>query len=403
MVLGFVRHGAFFRQPLLATTGRLCLVTSPGRRFSTPASPKRSDPLRILFCGSDAFSLSSLVALQDEKVANPELIEAIEVFMLPVKKSGRFFKLRREVPCEVFANLKKLKIHERETFHKWELPPGINLIIAVSFGLFVPGRLIRAAKYGGLNIHPSFLPDLRGPAPLHRAMLRWDRHFGISLQTLDERRFDHGVVLAQTPRPGEPIAHDAHLKDVWSRASEAGAQMLMQGLRDGLHVPPYRSVIPEEEEKDLTHAHKVVKADSYVQWEKWKTFGDFDLRYRVVNWVWFWAYNRLNTLSRVIIHEMRPCSMESIESRIHQKGTLSVTDQMVGQRLEIPVVIFDKHSLAMRIGDEDQGEWVELQNVKSENEKCRKDVAKALDRYIQYQETEETGLTHQGGSEHEAQ
>ncbi len=35
----------------------------------------------------------------------------------------------------------------------------INLIIAVSFGLFVPPRLINAAKYGGLNVHPSFLPE----------------------------------------------------------------------------------------------------------------------------------------------------------------------------------------------------------------------------------------------------
>jgi methionyl-tRNA formyltransferase len=35
----------------------------------------------------------------------------------------------------------------------------INLIIAVSFGLFVPPRLINASKYGGLNVHPSLLPE----------------------------------------------------------------------------------------------------------------------------------------------------------------------------------------------------------------------------------------------------
>jgi hypothetical protein len=35
----------------------------------------------------------------------------------------------------------------------------INLIIAVSFGLFVPPRLLSAAKYGGLNVHPSYLPE----------------------------------------------------------------------------------------------------------------------------------------------------------------------------------------------------------------------------------------------------
>jgi methionyl-tRNA formyltransferase len=35
----------------------------------------------------------------------------------------------------------------------------INLIVAVSFGLFVPPRLLNAAKYGGLNLHPSLLPE----------------------------------------------------------------------------------------------------------------------------------------------------------------------------------------------------------------------------------------------------
>jgi hypothetical protein len=34
----------------------------------------------------------------------------------------------------------------------------INLIIAVSFGLFVPPRILKNAEYRGLNIHPSLLP-----------------------------------------------------------------------------------------------------------------------------------------------------------------------------------------------------------------------------------------------------
>ena len=35
----------------------------------------------------------------------------------------------------------------------------INLVIAVSFGLFVPPRILNGAKYGGLNLHPSLLPE----------------------------------------------------------------------------------------------------------------------------------------------------------------------------------------------------------------------------------------------------
>ena len=35
----------------------------------------------------------------------------------------------------------------------------INLIVAVSFGILVPPRILCGAKYGGLNVHPSLLPE----------------------------------------------------------------------------------------------------------------------------------------------------------------------------------------------------------------------------------------------------
>ncbi len=46
------------------------------------------------------------------------------------------------------------------------MPEGINLVVAVSFGLFVPPRILRGAKYGGLNVHPSWLPEcVLNPSP----------------------------------------------------------------------------------------------------------------------------------------------------------------------------------------------------------------------------------------------
>jgi methionyl-tRNA formyltransferase len=83
------------------------------------------------------------------------------------------------VPCKLLAEDLGLKIHQRETFTKWDvslenpqlipyykgvteilkLPEGTNLVIAVSFGLFVPPRILKSAKYGGLNVHPSLLPE----------------------------------------------------------------------------------------------------------------------------------------------------------------------------------------------------------------------------------------------------
>ena len=66
-------------------------------------------------------------------------------------------------PLKELADSIQLRVHERDTFTGWDMPrpdgEPINLIVAVSFGLFVPRRLLRAAKYGGLNVHPSLLPE----------------------------------------------------------------------------------------------------------------------------------------------------------------------------------------------------------------------------------------------------
>ncbi|KAI1850204.1 hypothetical protein JX266_004062 [Neoarthrinium moseri] len=214
---------------------------SIAKRFKSNASPpKASDPLRILFCGSDEFSCANLRALHAEHVRNPSLVESIDVVVRPGKRVGRGYKkiqhpLLRDVATEL-----GLPIHERDTFTGWDMPAATNLIIAVSFGLFVPRRLLGAAKYGGLNMHPSLLPDLRGPAPLHHTLLRQRPFTGVTLQTLDHHNFDAGTVLAQTHlRNAYRIPDACTVPQLQDALAPLAAEMLVDGLRRGLHVPPH--------------------------------------------------------------------------------------------------------------------------------------------------------------------
>ena len=97
------------------------------------------EPLRILFCGSDGFSIASLRALHKEHERDKALIESIDVVCRPAKPVGRGLKETREgklfkfsllctraqqnqiVPISLVAKELALSLHNVDTFTGWEV------------------------------------------------------------------------------------------------------------------------------------------------------------------------------------------------------------------------------------------------------------------------------------------
>ncbi|KAF9882239.1 formyl transferase [Colletotrichum karsti] len=325
-----------------AALARARLLRRPTcRSYSAAAATPASDPLRILFCGSDSFSCAALNALVTEKERNPGLIESLDVVVRPGKLSGRGMKEIRQVPLKMLAEDMKLPIHERDTFTGWQPEIDINLIIAVSFGLFVPPRLLNLAKYGGLNVHPSLLPDFRGPAPLQHTLLQRRTHTGVTLQTLHHKTFDHGTVLSQTPLPGIPIPENCTTQELHDIVTPLAADMLVDGLRRGLHVPPLKDVgwKPEGEEVEkLCHAPKLTKHDRQINWAEWSA-DDIVLRQRVLGPLWCEAvHHEDKKVMRMFLEHMQVVEMpEHIEAweeryRERENGSLAMEDLPQGDR-----------------------------------------------------------------------
>ncbi|KAJ5818372.1 methionyl-tRNA formyltransferase family protein [Penicillium riverlandense] len=263
----------------------LCSRHSNSRLYST----KAYDPLRILFCGSDDFSIASLKALHAYHLKQPDRIASIDVVCRPGKRVGRGLKKIREVPIKAAASDLSLPIHEIDTFTGWTPPTSVNLIVAVSFGLFVPSRLLNSAKYGGLNVHPSLLPDFRGPAPLHHTLLAGRNKTGVSLQTLHLKHFDHGTILSQTPAPGfdVPNPESCTVPELIDVVAPKGAQLLVDGIKEGLFVPPvvdagWRAA---QGSHDLIHAAKIKPEDRHIDWTNWSLV-NINRRSRVLGPLW---------------------------------------------------------------------------------------------------------------------
>jgi methionyl-tRNA formyltransferase len=98
--------------------------------------------------------------------------------------------------------------------------------VVAAYGAILPPAVLSIPKHGLLNIHPSLLPKLRGPAPVQAALLNNDPSaIGVSLIVMDEQ-MDHGPVLAQErcvpekwPTPYLPLT---------AKLLRRGAEMLVE-------------------------------------------------------------------------------------------------------------------------------------------------------------------------------
>lgn len=190
------------------------------------------------------------------------------------------------MPIKRVANELELDLHQIDTFKGWQPPVSINLVVAVSFGLLVPARILNGAKYGGLNVHPSLLPDLRGPAPIIHTLLKHRSHTGVTLQTMHPTRFDHGAILDQTPTPGIRIPAMCTPDEVLRLVGPLGAEMLCRSIERGLFLSPVKDAQKDVAELGgFDHAPKITPEDRHIDWKTW-TVEDIVVRDRVLGRLW---------------------------------------------------------------------------------------------------------------------
>ncbi|CAK4027231.1 Methionyl-tRNA formyltransferase, mitochondrial [Lecanosticta acicola] len=236
----------------------------------------------ILFCGADEFSIYSLRAVHRLLDRTLDKVQSIEVVCRPAKRVGRGLQEIQEPPIKSVAEELSLPVYQLDTFTGWKPRRTPDLIIAVSFGLLIPARLLREAKYGGLNVHPSLLPDLRGPAPIQHALLKGRTHTGVSLQDMHHTKFDHGKILDQMQLA---IPEDCTVEHLIDTLGPIGASMLQNIILRDLKASPLPISGADASQGELEHAPKITPEDRHIDWSTWTS--DKILRYdRVLGRLW---------------------------------------------------------------------------------------------------------------------
>ena len=101
-----------------------------------------------------------------------------------------------------------------------------EVIVVAAYGRLLPPETLQLPPFGCLNLHPSLLPQGRGPSPVADTLLRGAAETGVSLMLLDEG-MDTGPVLAQRVIPLDGTETAGALTE---RLFRLGAELLLEAL-----------------------------------------------------------------------------------------------------------------------------------------------------------------------------
>jgi methionyl-tRNA formyltransferase len=132
------------------------------------------------------------------------------------------------------------------------------------------------------------------------------RTTGVTLQTLDRKEFDNGVILDQTPANGLriPFGSKCTYNQLLAFVTPVAAAMLVKGLQDRVFVEPHLDVgWLKKNPKNLIHARKITPADRRVNWRE-HSGTTIERHFRALGRMWSLVVDDKKQRKRVVFADM---------------------------------------------------------------------------------------------------
>ncbi len=215
--------------------------------------------MRIVFFGTPDFAVASLSALMEAK------FNVVAVVTAPDKPAGRGQQLQSSA-VKQFAEtkglpvLQPLKLKDPTFVEELKLyKPDLQVIVAFRM---LPEVIWNLPPLGTFNLHGSLLPNYRGAAPIHWAVINGESETGVTTFFL-QHEIDTGDLLFQE---SEPIHPNDTTGDVYHRLMNRGANLVVktaQAIQSGTTKPQ-----PQDESKAIKAAPKLTRATGEVHWSQ---------------------------------------------------------------------------------------------------------------------------------------
>lgn len=229
--------------------------------------------------------------------------QVVAVYTQPDKPAGRRQRLTPS-PVKELAMEHKIPVIQPNTLKSAEVVPDLasfkpELIVVAAFGQILPREVLSLPKFGCLNIHPSLLPQHRGPSPVAASLLCGDLLTGVTIILMDEG-LDSGPILA---REKVGIAATDTTGSLTAKLAHVGAGLLMdtlpKWLKGELEPQP-------QDEPQATYSRLITSKDSEIDWhlpvvELWQRVRAFNPWPGCYTW---WQGKRLKIHSAALVSRL---------------------------------------------------------------------------------------------------
>ncbi|QKY71595.1 methionyl-tRNA formyltransferase [Lentibacillus sp. CBA3610] len=210
---------------------------------------------RIVFMGTPDFSVPILESLMQTEhelvlvVTQPDRPKGRKKIITapPVKETAEKYDIPVLQPKKLKDEYKKILAYEPD------------IIITAAYGQILPKELLDTPEFGCINVHASLLPELRGGAPIHYAILEGKQETGITIMYMAEK-LDAGDIIAQET---VSIAASDHVGTLHDKLSQTGASLLTGTLPDIFSG----EIAPVSQDESLaTFAFNIKRDQEKIDW-----------------------------------------------------------------------------------------------------------------------------------------
>ncbi|GAB4161022.1 MAG: methionyl-tRNA formyltransferase [Winogradskyella sp.] len=215
--------------------------------------------LRIVFMGTPDFAVASLKALLDNDY------NVVGVITAPDRKAGRGQKLKPSAVKE-FAQKHNLNVLQptnlkADSFIEELKTLSANLQIVVAFRM-LPNVVWSMPEYGTFNLHASLLPQYRGAAPIHWAIINGEEKTGVTTFFIDEKIDTGAIILSEETK----IHEDTTVGQLHDKLMAIGSELVVKTVRQ-IEKDEVTTVVQPKSD-NLKTAYKLDRDNCKIDWTK---------------------------------------------------------------------------------------------------------------------------------------